>query len=122
MDVSSVQEETETEIPDDSASISGTSDLRSTSKTSEGEILSVPSAHEPRPPLPRRWSHEDETWDSMIAYIRAKCEEEQNQMEDVTTTEENVNIGGISGGDPKGTMYESTKDAIQQRMSISNLL
>jgi hypothetical protein len=122
LDVSPIQEETEIELRDDSPSVSETSDLRSISKASEGEMLSVPSAYEPRPPFPRRWSHEEETWDSMIVYIRAKCEEEQNQMEDVRLTEENVNIGGISGGVQKGTMYESTKDAIQQRMSISNLL
>ena len=102
LDISSVQEETETELPDDSASISGTSDLRSTSKTSEGELLSVPSAHEPRPSLPRRSSEEEETWDSMIAYIRAKCEEEQNQMEDVRTAEEDVNIERVRSGDQKG--------------------
>jgi hypothetical protein len=33
-----------------------------------------------------------------------------------------VNIEDVRSGDQKGTMYESTEDAIQQRMSISNLL
>jgi len=121
LDVSPLHEEMETEIPDDSPSISEISDLRSTSKTSEAELLSIPSAHEQRPPLPHRWSGEDETWDSMITYIRTKCEE-QNQMEDVETAEEDVNIERIGSGDQKGNSYESTKDAIQRRMSISNLL
>jgi hypothetical protein len=96
-------------------------------KTSEGDLLSVPSAPpEARPTLLQRWSGEDETWDSMIAYIRVKCEDELQMMEDVESPPiEDVDIESIiSGGSEKGgnIKFDSTKDAIQQRMSISNLL
>jgi hypothetical protein len=81
LDVSSVQEETETEMPDDSICIYGTSYLRSTSKTSEGELLCAPLVRESRSRSTHPW-RENETWDSMITYLRTKCDEE-NQTEDV---------------------------------------
>ena len=103
LEASSELEEQETEQPDDSPSISEISDLRSPPKTSEADLLSVPSAPESRSPLIQRWS-EDETWDSMIAYVRAKCEE-QNQMEDVKTETDDINIGDISIIDKGGNYY-----------------
>lgn len=120
LDVSSELEELEIEVPDDAASISETSELRSTTKTSEGDVLSAPSVQESRPTLVHRWSGEDETWDSMITYLRAKCEEEK-QMEDVRTASED-NIESISKNIKGDITRESTKSAIQRRMSIANLL
>ena len=119
LDISPVPEDTEIDIPDDIASISETSDLRSTSKASEGEILL--GSHEPRPELTHRWSGEDETWDSMISYIRIRCEED-NEMEDVRTVTGDVNIEGIISSERTANIHDATKDAIQQRMSIANLL
>src|SRR5436305_14826981 len=89
----------------DSTSVSE-SDPRSTSKTTEADIT-VPSGIETQPIVQHRWSGEDETWDTMVKYIRAKVEE-QSEMEDV-----------ISEIDARQL---SSKDTVQRRMSIANFL
>jgi hypothetical protein len=122
LDVSAVSEEMETENPEDSLSFSETSDLPSDIKTSivtsEGESTGVSIEQERPQVLARQWSEEEETWDTMVSYIRAKCEA-QTQMEDIKTTEEvNVENPTIHGN----IVNESHKEAIQRRMSIANLL
>ena len=85
---------------DEIASISG-SDFRS-----PGRTPSKMSEPEERPVLVQRWSGEDETWDSMVLFIREKCAEQPSPMGDVTSTSE----------------QEPEALDIQRRMSISNLL
>ena len=123
LDVPDIQEETETELPDDSLSISEASERRSSVKTSEvGEPVIGPSDKEPRPAIVHRWSGEDETWDVMVSYIRAKSGED-HEMESIEEMEDVV-ITGTSMSVQKEiiVIHESTKDEIQRRMSISNLL
>jgi hypothetical protein len=78
-----------------------------------------------RPVLSSRWSGEDETWETMVSYIAAKCDE-QRQMEDVELTHpggEGVDLdeSDIVAGSVTAEMGVD-KETIQRRMSIANLL
>jgi len=100
----------ESEVPDELASISG-SELRSTgrtpSKMSEEEPPKTEEEEQSRPVLVE--SVEDETWDSMVSFIREKCAELPTPMEE-------INVEGSREQEPEG------HQDIQRRMSISNFL
>lgn len=111
----------ESEVPDEIASISG-SDLRSTGRTpskmseepqkmSEEETPKTIKEEEPRAALGRRWSDEDETWDTMVSFVRQKCEEQSSLMKDIS----------VEGSREEQEPPEVDQD-IQRRMSISNFL
>jgi hypothetical protein len=98
-------------------------DVASTSETSETRW--VPGAKSPvapegpgEPPSKITWERdpEDETWDAMLTYVRARCEE-QGIQEPLTST---VNIDSAEGLNPANAA-ETNKD-IQRRMSIANFL
>jgi hypothetical protein len=79
-----------------------------------------------RPLLSHRWSGEDETWETMLSYIAAKCDE-QRQMEDVelTTPAQVLDLADVNvTGQFTAEMGMSgvDKETIQRRMSIANLL
>jgi len=105
----------ESENPDELASISG-SDIRSAgrtpSKMSEEEPPKTAEEEPPRSTLGRRWSDEDETWDTMVTFIREKCLEDANKMEDVS----------VEGSSRSGQESPEVHQDIQRRMSISNFL
>jgi hypothetical protein len=101
----------------DSASPSETSELQRSASKSELELTAVASPVEglTRSPLQQR---EEETWDLMIQYIKERAEvEETEMMEDV----ENLKGPLVHESFTVDTI-ESTEEAIQRRMSISNLL
>lgn len=110
----------ESEVPDELASISG-SDLRSTgrtpSKMSEEEQLKTEEEEQSRPVLGKSWSVEEETWDSMVSFIREKCAELPTPMED-------IKVEGPREPEPEGPREPEpeVQQNIQRRMSISNLL
>lgn len=129
-DISPMSEEAEMEHPEDFVSVSEISDVRSGASvktsgvTSEGDVPLLSSEieidFEARPALSHRWSGEDETWDSMLKYIREKCEE--REMEDIKTTEVvNVTMSTTVGAASE-TLTSTDKDTIQRRMSIHNFL
>jgi len=130
--ISPLSEEAEMENPEDLVSISETSEVRSGASvktsgvTSEGDVPLLSSEieidFEPRPNLPHRWSGEDETWDSMLKYIRDKGDEER-QIEEFKATEvSNIATGTVLGATSSETLAITDKDTIQRRMSIHNFL
>lgn len=133
LDMSPMSEEMEMENAEDVVSVSETSDVRSgtsfktSAVTSEGEQPQHASEIEievemvPTPVLSNRWSGEDESWDSMLRYIREKAEEER-QMEDITTAEVINVTTGMSLTVASATLATTDKDTIQRRMSIHNFL
>ena len=93
------------------------SELRSASKR-ELDPLAVasPIGRRSRTPLPQR---EDETWDSMVQYVKEKSELEEalEMMEEIETTKRTIIHESFTT-----ETYESTEEAIQRRMSIANLV
>ena len=112
LDVSSTDGDVEMENADDLVSMSeesarDSSDVRSGAMAGASE--GSPVDHTVRPVLTHRWSGEDETWDSMVAYVRSKIAEQKQKdvkLEMVEVSQEEV--------------YD--REAIQRRMSISNFL
>ena len=133
-DMSPMSEEMELEHTEDLVSVSETSDVRSgasfktSAVTSEGDQLQHESEIEievemvPRPVLSNQWSGEDESWDSMLKYIREKSDEER-QMEDIKSAEvTNVTTGMSLTVASAATLAPTDEDTIQRRMSIHNFL
>lgn len=133
LDMSPMSEEMEMEHTEDVVSVSETSDVRSGASfktsgvASEGEQLQHASEIEievemdPRPVLSTRWTGEDESWDSMLRYMREKSDEER-QMEDIKTAEAAHVTTGMSLAVASATLTTTDKDTIQRRMSIHNFL
>jgi hypothetical protein len=105
------------DIAEVDSSPSETSELQRSASNSELELTAVVSPVEgvTRTPLQQ---HEEETWDLMIQYIK-----ERAQLEETEIMEEVENIKGplVHESFTVDTI-KSTEEAIQRRMSISNLL
>ena len=134
-DISPLQEEMEMEQSEEAASaISESSEIRSgqsvgiasVAAESVEDVTPTPTVvhqeHAVRPELPHRWSGEDETWDSMLAYVRKKCEE-QRVLEESKSMEMSIDVPSEGEVSVKAKdVQESERDEIQRRMSIANLL
>jgi len=117
LDISStdgdIEMETMEEISISEDSARESSDVRSGPSVKASAITSLESESSPvdfntRLSLRHRWSGEDETWESMITYIRVKISEEKAKRMEVEQ--------------PSNQDEDPNKDAIQRRMSISNFL
>lgn len=122
LDISPLPGEMELDPSDDIVSTSETSEVRSgpsgkASVVAESDVVLEESAS--RPSLPYRWSGESETWESMLSYVREKCDE-QRQMEELKASEMALEIT-VSDTARKDS-EDTERDAIQRRMSIANLL
>jgi len=93
------------------------SEFRSTSKSElVPTAVASPAEGRCRTPLQQR---EDESWDAMVQYVQ-----ERSELEDVVEMMEEVETvkGTIIHESFTTETYESTEEAIQRRMSISNLV
>jgi len=93
------------------------SEIRPTSKAElDPFAVASPVERRSRTPLPQR---EDETWDSMVQYVkeRSELEEAVETMEEIETAK-----GTIIHESFSTEAFESTEEAIQRRMSIANLV
>jgi hypothetical protein len=84
---------------------------------SEEEQPKTEEEEQSRPVLGKSWSVEEETWDSMVSFIREKCAEMPTPMED-------IKVEGPSEPEPEGPREPEpeVQQNIQRRMSISNFL